>query len=490
MIIESGFQNRMKKFIAIRMLGSGMDLGELNSYAYEICFLLIQNIFKRELQENANRTRDDMIFITEKILSEMDLEAEREIVERIVDGVLWYRDPDKQEAFASDIFNETKGEKEEYAFRYLTIDRENSHWDQGGATVYMLTEESQEMIFISREILEEFGFDLEQFYTLQLIKTGNLSKANNSIDALIARVKVLINREKEYRRYIIRDPQNIFLDTSIKEKKSEKEIKDQFEEEQDLFHRMFSWKSRYASLPEDKKAEAEEMFEKLERARALHDNLARHVMDNLALSMEIRVNYPESFWNISNLSFKEDIWKNHIVKNGLNKIEDLEGVLSSLFSPRVEFIYPLEWAWAEQKTKSKAKIKEYEDEILDEDWEFEEADWDLIVELWEEIFVSLLNEGSFSILSLNDKDQPTREKWIRQRANIDLFMMFVISEVELISGYGSEDETLKLFDLLIDKNENLKALEGKTVYSKIEDTDEIFKWNELFISPYTIYIKE
>lgn len=42
----------------------------------------------------------------------------------------------------------------------------------------MLNEESQEMIFITREILEEFGFDLEQFYTLQLIKTGNFVKSS------------------------------------------------------------------------------------------------------------------------------------------------------------------------------------------------------------------------------------------------------------------------------------------------------------------------
>ena len=46
----------------------------------------------------------------------------------------------------------------------------------GGPTVYMLTEESQEMIFITREVLEEFGFDLEQFYTLQLIKLATFPK--------------------------------------------------------------------------------------------------------------------------------------------------------------------------------------------------------------------------------------------------------------------------------------------------------------------------
>ena len=116
----------------------------------------------------------------------------------------------------------------------------------------MLTEESQEMIFITREILEEFGFDIEQFYTLQLIKTGNFTKAQNSIDNLIARVRTLIRREKNYRQDMVRDPQVIFFDRQRNPRKTEEEIRKQFEDEQKVFDDMFSWKSRYDSLPRDK----------------------------------------------------------------------------------------------------------------------------------------------------------------------------------------------------------------------------------------------
>ena len=221
MIIENGFFNRMKKLQVIRMLGSGMDLGEFNEYAYEICFLLIQNIFKREITENTNRTRTDMLLITERIIDDMNLKCSKDIVERIVDGTLWYREPSRQDSFNSRIYNEATRDKAEFAFRYFKVDRENSHWETGGSTVYALSEESQEMIFITREILEEFGFDLEQFYTLQLIKTGNFTKARNSIDNLIARVRVLINREKDYKKDIIRDPQNIFFDRNVRGRKSE-----------------------------------------------------------------------------------------------------------------------------------------------------------------------------------------------------------------------------------------------------------------------------
>ncbi len=253
---------------------------------------------------------------------------------------------------------------------------------------------------------------------------------------------------------------------------------------------MFAWKSRYSSLPEDKRAEAEEMFAKLERARALHDSLAKHVMENLALEMDIRVNNPESFWNISRYSFKKDIWQNHIVKRGLNKLEDLELILSPLFSPKIEFIYPLPWAWAEQKVVSKKPIRRYDEDFIEEKWHFRETDWDLLVDLWEEVFMDLLYEKSFSILKLNEKDEIEKEKWLRQRANIDIFMMFVVLPISLQRNYKGKDERLKLFDMLCTKNPELQALEGKRVYSVLEDTEEYFKWNELFISPYTIYIEE
>ncbi len=490
MMIENGFFNRMKKLQAIRLLGAGMDIGELNEYAYEICFLLIQNIFLRELRENHNRSREDMLFITEKILQDMDLKYSKDIVVRIVDGTLWYREPTKQEGFKTKIYNEATKNKEEYIFRYFKVDREHSHWEQGGATVYMLTEESQEMIFITREILEEFGFDLEQFYTLQLIKTGNFAKARSSIDNLMARVRVLINREKEYKRDIIRDPQNIFFDRSIRGKKSEDEIKEQFEEEQKVFANMFSWRNRYDALPEDKKQEAETMFENLERARLLHDSLAKHVMESLALEMEIRVKYPESFWNISSFSFKKDIWQNHIVKNGLRSMNDLEKVVSTLFSPKTEFIYPLEWAWSEQIIKQKRNIKKEKDAVLEEEWKFRETDWDLLIDLYEKIFNSLLEKGEFCILELNKMSKEERKKWLYQKENIDLFMMFVISEVILDLNHTGEDERLKLFKGLCDKNPIFKKLHGKKILSKIESTEKVFAWKELFISPYTIYIKE
>ncbi|WP_442870584.1 hypothetical protein [Clostridium sp. Cult1] len=355
----------------------------------------------------------------------------------------------------------------------------------------MLTEESQEMIFITREILEEFGFDVEQFYTLQLIKTGNFTKARDSVDNLIARVRTLIKREKDYRQDMIRDPQVIFFDRRRNARKTEEEIKKQFEDEQSVFEDMFSWKSRYESLPEDKRYEAEIMFQNLEKARVLHDNLAKIVMENIAYEMEVRVKYPESFWKTSDISFKRDIWQNTIVKNGLRNFEQLELVLAPLFSPQVEFIYPLNWAWEEQMVKTYTQeIIEYDEEEEEEDWFTEETDWELIAQLWSGIFDSLLAKGYFSIGELNEINSEDKQRWLSQRENIELFMMFAISEVVLVEDFEGIDERLKLFSLLCEKDERYRTLHMKKIKSKIEIDKEPLLWDEIRISPYTIYLEE
>lgn len=488
--VEKGLKDRLKKIQAIRMLGAGMDVGNLNDHAHEICLLLLLKIFRREITENPNRSRADLIGMAEEILREMHLTTDRDNVERLVDGVLWYKDPDRQEPFQCFIFDEDKGEHEVYKFRYLKIDREHSQLEKGGSFVYMLTEEAQEIIFITREILEEFGFDIEQFYTLQLIKSGNFHKAENSVNNLIARVRTLIRREKDYRQDIIRDPQIIFLDNRNSRNKSEEEIKRQFEEEQKVFDDMFSWKDRLNTFPEDKRTDGELVFENLERARVLHNILARLVVDNMAYEVEIRVKYPDSFWRTSTLTFKNDIWKNTIVKNGLAHFDMLESILSPLFSPEVEFIFPLDWAWEEQRVRKKEEILWEDDALIEEAWNRKETDWEIIIDLWSRVFDSLLEKGEFSVTELQYLEEEEKEKWLSQKINMDLFMMFAITEVQLTLDYKNIDERLELYTKLCNRDEKYRSLIGKTIKSVNEEDKKPLFWDEIFISPYKIYIGE
>ncbi|MDI3547462.1 MAG: hypothetical protein PWR10_1114 [Halanaerobiales bacterium] len=491
----TGFKDRLKKINAIRMLGTGMDVGTLNPYAHEIALYLLLRVFRREITDNPNRTRNDLIYMTEDIVKEMNLEASLEEIERLVDGILWFQDPARQEAFTCPLYNEETGEHEEFVFRYLKEDREHSHWEEGGSTVYMLTETAQEIIFITREILEEFGFDIEQFYTLQLIKSGNFNQAQNSVSNLIARVRTLIRREKDYKQDILRNPQIIFFDKKRNRRRSEEEIKEQFAEERKIFDDMFSWRDRLSNFPDDKREEGERLFEELEQARILHNQLAKLVIDNLALEVKVRVEHPDSFWQTSNLTFKKDIWQNIIVKKGLPSFDLLEDLLTPLFSPEIEFIYPLDWAWEEQLVNRVEEEFTEEEEPVEEEEKREiiPVDWGLIVDLWRPVFDRLLTSGSFSITELGDLDEIERERWLSQQKNIELFMMFVITEVTLMETeveFEEMDERLLLFNKLCQQDDKYRKLTGKTITAVNEVEKEPLFWHELYISPYRIYIKE
>ena len=494
-LVQTGLMDRLKKINVIRMLGNGIDIGELTPFAHEIQLYILLSMFRREITENINRTKNDLIYITTDILRDMKLDTTDKNIERIVEGLLWYKGADKQDPFSCPIYNEETRQHEVYKFRYLKEDREHSHWEQGGSTVYMLTEEAQEIIFVTREMLEEFGFDVEQFYTLQLIKSGNFNKALSSVSNLIARVKTLIRREKDYRLDITRNPQIIFFDSKRDRKKNEQEVRNQFEDERKTFEDMLSWKNRLESFPKEKREEGERLFEELENARMLHNQLAKVVIDNMAYEVKIRVNYPESFWITSRVSFKKDIWQNVIVKKGLPSFEFLENLVTPLLSPELEFIYPLDWAWEEQFV-----VKDNLVEVMDEITQNEEqeyinknlVDWELILELWEPIFDKFIEEESFSITELKDMDKDSQDKWLSKRKNLEIFMMFVLTELTLTS-YNEEfekmDERMVLFNKLCKKNEKYKKLIGKTLTSRLDEDQRPLNLEKIFISPYTIFIK-
>ena len=494
--VSSGLHDRLKKTTAISKLGRGFDIGELNDYAHEISLYLLLKVFRREINNNHNRTKKDLIEMTGNIISEMKLTATQDQIKRLVEGVLYSGDPKRQANFSVMLYDEnTRGHKE-FNFRYLIPDREASHWEDGGSTVYRLTETAQEIIFITREVLEEFGFDLEQFYTLQLIKNGNFSEAKDSVSNLIARVRNLIKKEKDRREDILRNPALIFSGTEEKKRMSEGELKEQFAEEKKVFADMFSWRDRLNKFPNQKKKEGELLFEELERARALHDKLAELAISNLSLEMEIRAESPDVFWKTSQLSFKKDFWQNLIVKKGLPDIELLTDLISPLFSPEQEFIFPLDWAWAEQQLYTyREDFSEEEDQFFEEEEPPEiEENWDLILELWEEIFIELKEKKSFPLKKLTDFSKEKRKKWLSQDKNLELFMMFIITEVELKEvekEFPGLDERLLLYNRLIEKNEKLRELEGDIVRAEIDSSEEIINLDNKFrFSPYVLYLEE
>lgn len=486
MFSETGFTDRLKKMHPIRMLGQGMDLGQEAPWAFDVCFLTLLKVFRREMNDNVNRTKRDIISLCKSAYADLGRYPDREIINRTVEGILYYRDPGLQRPFQVDIYSEDSRERENYHFWYLVTDREHSHWERGGETVYRLSEQSQEMILITREILEEFGLDIEQFYTLQLIKSGNFNKAQGSVTNLIARVRTLIRKERTYGNQILRSPQTIFLESYKKKQITEVEIKKQFDDEQKVFDDMLSWKNRLDGFPEESRLEAFEVFEKLEIARRLHDQLFKLVVDNLALEMEIRVKYPDSFWKTSNITFKKDIWGDLIVRYGLSCMDDLEKVISPLFAGVPPFVYPLDWAWGEQNIRRRSeKIKAPPDIEYEIPVSKTRIDWEALARDWKPLMEDLMNEGSITI----DKIESSYPEWTKRQINIEIFMMFALNTTVLRADISSTDERHKLFGFLCELSEDFRLLEGKSLVSQMPDHDEMIRLEHGDLTRYTLVVR-
>ncbi|ADO76467.1 hypothetical protein [Halanaerobium praevalens] len=488
-----GLNERLKKTKAIAELGQGMDTGSLRDYAHQIALYLLLKVFKREINNNNQRSRSDLIQMTIEILKEMELQIKLEEVARLVDGVLYAGDPKKQSYFKFKLYDQKSQSFKDFKYRYLIPDREYSKWEQGGKTIYRLSDISQEIIFITREILQEFGFDLEQFYTLQLIKNGNFKEAKGSVSNLIARVQNLIKKEKDWREDILRNPGLIFSAYKERRRKTEAQVREQFAEEKKVFSDIFIWQERLNNFETAAKKEGELLFKELERARELHDLLADLTVSNLALEFRLRRESPELFWQTSQLSFKKDFWQNTIVKSGLAKIDDLEKILKPLFSPQQDFIFPLDWAWSEQQL-----YRELAEEQTDiEPIEIEAApkrqiDWELVVELWQDVFKQLLVKGEFNLIQLNHLSLAEKEKWLSQKINLELFMMFIVTKLELKvkKDYKVLDERLILFNKLIELKPKLANLAGRQISAELVDAKQrVNLLDQFVISAYKIYLE-
>ncbi len=160
-----GFGERIKRLNPLWSLGKSMSLGALNDFAPMLSLLLLLEVFYRELDSNVQRTRLDLIESATQMIAAMILEFEvlPEQVERLVEGLLWYKDPELQQPFLASYYDEKNALMDTHTFRYLKEDRYGSDWAKGGKTVYQLTEEALEIIFMSREWVTREERALELF---------------------------------------------------------------------------------------------------------------------------------------------------------------------------------------------------------------------------------------------------------------------------------------------------------------------------------------
>lgn len=180
----NGFGERVKRLNPIWNLSTGMQLLELKEYSQILGLSVLLEVFYRELQNNPDRKKSDLIMITEECIQDLGLsdEISPELIVRFVDGLLWSGQADLQQPYKAKWFDEKSQTLKEHRFRYLVEDRQSSQWERGGKTVYQCSDEAKELIFMSREILQELEITIDQLYIEHLIKNGHFQQAMSGLE--------------------------------------------------------------------------------------------------------------------------------------------------------------------------------------------------------------------------------------------------------------------------------------------------------------------
>ncbi|WEG11166.1 hypothetical protein PU629_13410 [Pullulanibacillus sp. KACC 23026] len=489
-----GFGERIKRLNPIWNLATGMQLSSLKDYAHMLGLSVLLEMFYREIENNHNRKKMDLIDIAKSCLDDLPIENKLDInddvIERFVNGLLWSGQSELQQPFTAKWFDEKEDQIKEQRFRYFVEDRGASQWERGGKTVYQCSDEAKELIFMSREILQELEITIDQLYIEHLLKNGHFNQALSGLDDLMARVKRMIAREIDYQDRMKRDPKVIFQQGVELHAQREQEVKQQFQEEKQRFFQMRSLINRLQNSQEQY-----EVSEKLEQTRKLHDQLAGQVINNIRLEIDLRYEFPNLFWKQNHISFQKSYFQDWIAAEGLPQPDNMTMILEPLFSPRPDFIYPLDWSWMEQETEMTREEKP-ENDTPEEDpitYRKREVDWEKIVLLWEPLFVELLEKGEVHLSKLRDLSETLQKKWLEQKEAIDLWLLFH-SEPLMISIADLEkeqtDERLLLIQKLHERQERFSRLDGKQIVSAIDPNEPMIEWTGISISPFILRLEQ
>ncbi|MCM2534976.1 hypothetical protein NDK43_24870 [Neobacillus pocheonensis] len=207
-----GFAQRMQRLNPLFELGRGMEVGELKPHIQTILMQVLLTIFYRELNDDDQRRKSDIRYMVEDSIKQMKLLADDKQIERITSGLLYQGKEEYSKPFEALYYDEIRQSWETQTFRYVTMDELYTNLEMGGSIVYKLTDVSQEMIFMSREMAEEFSITIEQLYSMQLIKNGNFRKATRNLDHLISRVNRLMSKEFTFQKEMINNPKILLIE--------------------------------------------------------------------------------------------------------------------------------------------------------------------------------------------------------------------------------------------------------------------------------------
>ncbi|MEH7245735.1 hypothetical protein V7114_02970 [Neobacillus niacini] len=493
-----GFAQRMQRLNPLFELGRGMEVGELKPHIQTILMHVLLTIFYRELNDDDSRRKSDIKHMVEDTIKQMKLLADDKQVERITSGLLYQGKEEYSKPFETLYYDEIRQSWETQVFRYVTMDELYTNLEIGGSIVYKLTDVSQEMIFMSREMAEEFSITIEQLYSMQLIKNGNFSKATRNLDHLISRVNRLMATEFAFQKEMINNPKILLIEEERQRVDNRVEIEMQFEEEKNHFRTITSMIEKTKRRNEEDDYIQKELIllhEKIGHTRQLHDRFAKLVIQNISYEIKLKAENPSLFWETSLVSFREHIYENGFMKDGVKSFDTIEEVLSSLFSPKNEFILPLDWIWGEQEFDEKQVTEVViEEEPEESSTLLRVTNWGSVVKAWSYVFQHLQTHREFSFTDLKTMPLEVQDLWFEESESIDLWMMFdkkplkvqvLHRKVETLS-----DEREILLYKLMEEYPQFQTFEGLKIFTMFDHRAEPHHWYQMKMTPFKICIQE
>ncbi|WP_436376036.1 hypothetical protein [Cytobacillus sp. BC1816] len=493
-----GFAQRMQRLNPLFELGRGMEVGELKPHIQTILMQVLLTIFYRELNDDDNRRKSDIKYMVEDTIKQMKLLADEKQAERITSGLLYQGKEEYSRPFEALYYDEIRQSWETQVFRYVTMDELYTNLEMGGSIVYKLTDVSQEMIFMSREMAEEFSITIEQLYSMQLIKNGNFRKATRNLDHLISRVNRLMAKEFSFQKEMINNPKILLMEEEMQRADNRSEIEKQFEEEKNHFRTISSMIEKTKRRNEEDDLIQKELIllqEKIGHTRQLHDRFAKLVIQNISYEMKLKAESPSLFWETSLVSFREHIYENWFMKEGFSSFDRVEKVLGPLFSPKNEFILPLDWIWGEQEFDEKQLTEVMEEEVQEESITHQRVtNWDSVIKAWSYVFQYLQTYGEFSLADLTTLPLEVQDLWFEESETIDLWMMFDKKPLKVQVLHRKEeslsDEREILLYKLMQEYPQFQVFEGLKIYTEFDHRAEPFLWYQMKITPFKICVQE
>ncbi|MDQ0268588.1 DNA polymerase III delta prime subunit [Cytobacillus purgationiresistens] len=493
-----GFAGRIQRLNPLFELGRGMEVGDLKPHIQTILMQVLLNIFYSELNDDDNRRKSDIKYMVEEAIKQMKLLADDKQIDRITSGLLYQGKEEYSKPFEALYYDEIRQSWETQTFRYVTMDELYTNLEMGGTIVYKLTDVAQEMIFMSREMAEEFSITIEQLYSMQLIKNGNFRKATRNLDHLISRVNRLMSGEYTFQKEMINNPKVLLIEEERQRADNREEIERQFDEEKAHFRTISSMIEKTKRRNEEDDHIQQELFilqEKIGHTRQLHDRFAKLVIQNISYEMKLKAENPSLFWENSLVSFREHIYENWLMKEGVQSFDDVESILSPLFSPKNEFILPMDWIWGEQELVENQMI----DTVLEEEAEenlipMRVTNWESVITAWSYVFQYLQTYGEFSLTDLNTLPLEIQDLWFEESETLDLWMMFDKKPLKVQVLHRNEetlsDEREILLYKLMNEYPQFQVFEGSKLFTKFDHLAEPFIWYNTKITPFKICVQE